>query len=192
MKSTYDRAFIALVPDAATVEQLSAHRPVLDQSSIDQAEWVIRPYEPEDLHLTLAFLGRIDALHESAILAHLPTLAKPLPTLTCIGEAWWPTPNKPRVHVIRYGQPEALKTLVEAVQTLVRRLSLRMDDRAFRPHITLARISGGKDAGAPPLRSDWITTRTALNARMQSIGLFCQNKDGGRLRYRLLGQFELR
>jgi 2'-5' RNA ligase len=191
IKTDYERAFIALVPDAATVAQLSAHRVASYQLSADQATGVIRPYEPEDLHMTLAFLGGINTSHKSAILAQLPDLAKPLPTLTCIGEAWWPTPSKPRVHVIRYGQPQALKALYEAVQTLVKRLSLPVDSRPFRPHITLARISVAKDSDPHQQRSGLIATRTALNARMQYIGLFCQNKEGGRLRYRVLGQFEL-
>lgn len=192
VKTDYERAFIALVPDAATVAQLSAHRVASNQPSDDQAVGVIRrPYEPEDLHMTLAFLGGINTSHESGILAQLPDITKPLPTLTCIGEAWWPTPSKPRVHVIRYGQPQALKALFDAVQILVKGLSLPVDIRPFRPHITLARISAAKDSGPHQERSGLIATRTALNARMQYIGLFCQNKEGGRLRYRLLGQFEL-
>ena len=191
LKSRYERAFIALVPDAATVTQLSTHRGAMNQPLMDQTAWVVRPYAPEDLHMTLAFLGAIDASHIAAILSQLPDIAKPLPTLTCIGEAWWPKPSKPRVHVIRYGQPDALKGLFEAVQTLARSLSLPVDSRPFRPHITLGRISAAKDSGPPQARSGLFATRTALNARMQYIGLFCQNKEGGVLRYRLLGQFAL-
>jgi len=211
LKTDYERAFIALVPDPASLSRLAAYSTSSLASSLDAcsvsrsvclstvmadtaapaARLKATPYDPADLHMTLAFLGAIDASHIAAILSQLPDIAKPLPTLTCIGEAWWPKPSKPRVHVIRYGQPDALKGLFEAVQTLARSLSLPVDSRPFRPHITLGRISAAKDSGPPQARSGLFATRTALNARMQYIGLFCQNKEGGVLRYRLLGQFAL-
>ena len=146
----------------------------------------VTPYDPADLHMTLAFLGGIDASKVAAILAELPQMAHPLPTLTCIGEAWWPNTQRPRVHVIRYGQPQTLKALFESVQMLVMNLGLPIDSRPFRPHITLARVKG-----AVPDPTANLTARAELNARMESIGLFCKTAEGGPLRYRSLGRFPL-
>lgn len=206
LKTDYERAFIALVPDPASLSRLAAYSTSslasslassLDASSVSRstamADGAVHspglkatPYDPADLHMTLAFLGGIDAAQVATILAELPHMAHPLPTLTCIGEAWWPNTQRPRVHVIRYGQPQALKALFEAVQMLVMNLGLPIDSRPFRPHITLARV---KAAVYDP--TDNLTDRAELNAQMESIGLFCKNTQGGPLRYRTLGRFPL-
>lgn len=206
MKTDYERAFIALVPDPASLSRLAAYSTSSVASSLEScsvscsvsrstamADGAVHspglkatPYDPADLHMTLAFLGGIDAAQVATILAELPHMAHPLPTLTCIGEAWWPNTQRPRVHVIRYGQPQALKALFEAVQMLVMNLGLPIDSRPFRPHITLARV---KAAVSDPSAN--LTARTELNARMESIGLFCKNAQGGPLRYRTLGRFAL-
>ena len=206
LKTDYARAFIALVPDPASLSRLAAYSTSslasslassLDASSVSRstamADGAVHspglkatPYDPADLHMTLAFLGGIDAAQVATILAELPHMAHPLPTLTCIGEAWWPNTQRPRVHVIRYGQPQALKALFEAVQMLVMNLGLPIDSRPFRPHITLARV---KAAVSDPMVN--LTARAELNARMESIGLFCKNAQGGPLRYRTLGRFAL-
>ena len=206
LKTDYERAFIALVPDPASLSKLAAYSTSsldsslassLDACSVSRstvmadtaapaARMKATPYDPADLHMTLAFLGGIDAAQVATILAELPHMAHPLPTLTCIGEAWWPNTQRPRVQVIRYGQPPALKTLFEAVQLLVMNLGLPIDSRPFRPHITLARV---KAAVSDPTAN--ATDRAELNARMESIGLFCKNTQGGPLRYRTLGRFPL-
>ena len=194
LKTDYARAFVALVPDHDSLSRLAAYSSsclapgpaAMANAAMPSPGLNASLYDPADLHMTLAFLGGIDASQVAAILAKLPHMAQPLPTLICIGEAWWPSTQRPRVHVIRYGQPAALKSLFEAVQLLARTLGLPIDSRPFRPHITLARV---KAVLADPTVN--LTARTALNARMESIGLFCKNKEGGPLRYRTLGRFPL-
>ena len=198
MKTDYARAFIALVPDPASLSRLAAFSSscsanclatcstAMANTAAPSTGLKVKPYDPADLHMTLAFLGGIDASQVAAILAQLPHMAFPLPILTCIGEAWWPNTQQPRVHVIRYGQPSALKALFESVQLLAKTLGLPIDSRDFRPHITLSRVKA-----VLPDPTAQLTVRTELNARMDSIGLFCKNEEGGPLRYRTLGRFPL-
>ena len=200
LSTGHERAFIALVPDAMTASTLASFRCVLPQTGM-----IARPYEPEDLHLTLAFLGHLDCDKASAILSALNTMAAPLPTLTCIGQAWWPNAQRPRVHVMRYGLPPALRSMFQSVQSLVKRLELPIDTRPFQPHITLARIHASPHhqpiqttssahktiAEGAQTMLDQNAARVEFNAHMQAIGLFCRNTNGGPLRYRSLGQFPL-
>ena len=200
LSTGYERAFIALVPDATSASRLASYRCVLPQAGM-----IARPYAPEDLHLTLAFLGHLDLDKASAILSALRAMATPLPALTCIGQAWWPNTQRPRMHVMRYGQPGALRSMFESVQSLVKQLALPIDTRPFQPHITLARIHADphhqsiQTTSSPratraedaQTMADQNASRVELNAHMQAIGLFCRNTSGGLLRYRSLGQFPL-
>ena len=187
LKTEYERAFIALVPDQDSLMRLAAYSAscsaAMPDEGVPSRGPEVKRYEPADLHMTLAFLGGISASQAAAILAELAHMVFRLPTLTCIGEAWWPNSITPRVHVIRYGQPPALKTLFEAVQLLVKTQGMPVDNRPFRPHITLARVKA-----ILPNPTDNLTSRTLLNVRMKGIGLFCKSKEGSPLRYRLLGQ----
>lgn len=208
LSTGHERAFIALVPDEASLSRLSAYSGNIARAGGVLPDMEVRPYQPADLHMTLAFLGGIDRTQVSAILSTLSEMTEPLPTLTCIGEAWWPSTIKPRVHVIRYGLPQALKERFSQVSSLVRSLRLPIDNRPFQPHITLSRIHGvnsetqRSSAQAPLLPSaglahherplsDGRTSRTELNVRILHIGLFCKQPKPGRLRYLALDLFPL-
>ena len=202
VKTGYERAFVALVPDIAAQTRLvsysascSAFFTTADLNITTPSDKQnIQAYAPEDLHMTLAFLGGVNVSQVCAILAALPSIACPLPTLTCIGETWWPNRQKPRVHVIRYGLPSALQAIHAKVQDLVTTLGIPIDSRPYRPHITLSRVRMRQPVRLPHAAmtlSDATTLRSTLNARMIHIGLFCKNTEGGRLRYRVLGQFPL-
>ena len=208
LSTGHERAFIALVPDEASLSRLSVYSTNIVHAGRVLPDVDVRPYQPADLHMTLAFLGGIDDAQTSAILAKLSEMTESLPTLTCIGEAWWPSVIKPRVHVIRYGLPQALKERFSQVNTLVRSLKLPIDNRPFQPHITLSRIHAvhsetqRSSAKAPLLPSaelahherplsDGRTSRAELNVRILHIGLFCKQPKPGRLRYLALGLFPL-
>lgn len=123
------RLFIGLLPDASTRDALVAH----------QRRWRwsrgARPTKPTSLHLTLYFLGEVDALHERALRAVLATeQTVPFDLLLGAPQSWGGG-----IAVLR---PEANAVLDD----LHRRLAARLVDADFlpprstwKPHVTLAR-----------------------------------------------------
>ncbi|MBR8328341.1 RNA 2',3'-cyclic phosphodiesterase, partial [Burkholderia cenocepacia] len=84
------RAFVALMPDAASRDALHA-LPVTRGA---------RRMPPAQLHMTLAFIGAIERERCDALAAHLPALAAAhaLPSLPVERIAWWP--SLPRARLI--------------------------------------------------------------------------------------------
>lgn len=110
----------------------------------------LRLYRPEDLHLTLVFLGpvpraRLDELRRS-VPEHLP---RGISLDLALGAAGaFPNRHQPRVLWLalgerRRGALEDLARLREAVARTCRRLGFELDPRPFAPHLTVARLRGG-------------------------------------------------
>lgn len=133
------RLFLALWPDAAVRQRLADA----------QSAWAWPPQAVpvplERLHLTLHYLGELgdDAVIE--LRDRLPAL--PAPFELAFGQhALWP-------HGIAVLEPLAvppgLVALHAALSQTLHAIGLRTDERAFRPHVTLAR-----HAQATPLPAD--------------------------------------
>ena len=123
------RLFLALLPDEATVAALAAHA--------DAWHWpgAATRYAPSDWHITLHFIGpvprpRIDELRAA--------LAVPVaPFELRFGEpALWP---HGLAVLCPMAVPERLLELHAQLGRVLRRLGLRVDERRYRPHLTLAR-----------------------------------------------------
>jgi RNA 2',3'-cyclic 3'-phosphodiesterase len=132
----WQRCFIALAPDVATREMLSGlpSPPVARRVPADQ------------LHLTVAFLGTISACKGGLLGYELPQVAEALPVFRTERIEHWPGPAHPRLTVAVLAKSEALFALAARLKAVLEKLQLPMDDRAFRPHITLARFP--RDASA--------------------------------------------
>src|SRR5207247_2680230 len=117
--------------------------------------------QPEGIHLTLKFLGdiqetQVEALRE--ILHRVAAPARPF-TLEARGLGAFPNPRAPRViwlglHGSNDDMAE-LQRLQAAVEAGLGGLGFPKDARAFRPHLTVARIRArvdarGRDAVRPP------------------------------------------
>ena len=101
----------------------------------------------ESLHITLKFIGEkppeiIPALQES-----LEKLSVPPFDLTFSGTGFFPTPKSPRVFWIGIQAPPELQKLAVAIDDATAQFDIPKEDRAFSPHLTLARKSGG--SGSP-------------------------------------------
>ncbi|KVU71525.1 2'-5' RNA ligase [Burkholderia ubonensis] len=126
------RAFVALMPDAASRDALHA-LPVARGA---------RRTQPEQLHVTLAFLGAIERDRCDALAARLPALAvaHALPLQQVARLAWWPSLPKARLIVAELGVEPALVALNDALVAALRDVGMPTDRRPFRPHVTLARL----------------------------------------------------
>jgi RNA 2',3'-cyclic 3'-phosphodiesterase len=116
----------------------------------------LRLIDAEMLHVTLAFLGWRE-LREAERIGELALAeAGPAQELTVAGVAWLP-PRRPRVLAVdltdRTGALADLQTRVSAA--LERAAGYEPERRAYRPHVTVARVpKGGRvrggDLPAPP------------------------------------------
>jgi len=102
----------------------------------------VRWARPETYHLTLRFLGEIDAERTAPLArAVAEAVAALAPFELRLREVVaFPSPRRPQV-IAATVEPEApLVELARAVEAAVVRAGFPADERAFRPHLTLGRV----------------------------------------------------
>lgn len=123
---------------------------------------------PENLHLTLAFLGETD--RQAAVQQVMAGIGQPAFSLTVggsghFGDLYWAGVRR----------DPALLALASSLQDALRAAGFALDRRPFRPHITLARQV---QAPQPPA-----LTVPARTMPVREIVLFRSDRPGGRLTY---------
>ena len=104
----------------------------------------------ESLHLTLRFLGDCDEsarARVSASLAALPGL--PPVAARVAGIQYLPSSREARVLVLRIESEGMLERLGTALELAMREAGFAPEPRAFRAHVTLARVRPGPERLAP-------------------------------------------
>lgn len=136
------RLFVAVdVTDDVRLHAEQVRRRVV--RTMPAAERGLRWVRPDDLHLTLRFIGEVD--DESAAFIR-DVVVEPLPmrafTVGVGRPLWIPGPSRPRVFVLQVGAgAEQLRSLFGIVERrLVDVASLAPEPRPFLAHLTLARV----------------------------------------------------
>jgi 2'-5' RNA ligase len=135
------RTFVAVELDRFTHDRLVGLQERLAAPGVP-VKWV----EPENLHITLLFLGEVDARETPAVCNAVKLAARKLKpfAVTLAGVGAFPTPRRPRtliVHVTE-GGPELI-ALHDAIETPLLELGCyRREERPFKPHLTLGRVKG--------------------------------------------------
>ena len=98
-----------------------------------------RLVEPDNLHVTLAFLddqpeATLEALHEELSLLQSPAFDLNLRGVGCFGG------DAPRLIYADVEVTDALLALHRAVAKAIRRAGITLKKRKFHPHVTLARL----------------------------------------------------
>lgn len=146
------RLFLALWPDDAVRRRLAAAQQAW--------HWPARAARvpPDRLHLTLHFLGEVADREARALAASLPPCTAPF-TLWLDRAALWPQ----GIAVLEPVEPPAgLAALHSDLAELLRVQGLRVEARAFRPHVTLARHAQGVMPPAEPAAVEWAVRGYAL------------------------------
>lgn len=102
--------------------------------------------EPENLHLTLRFLGEIPSSILEQVCRELKTLKFNVFNLNLQGIGAFP--NLRRINVVWVGVKEGaenLKQIAQKVELTVRKLGFPPDPKGFSPHLTIARVKTGKN-----------------------------------------------
>ena len=130
----------------------------------------VRWVRPEQMHLTLRFLGDTPT-------GKLPTLADALDTLAANQAPFalrltdvgcFPNARRPRVVWVGLGGEEAkLLALVAALEAALRPLGWPPEDRPFRAHLTLGRVKDERAAQGV----DWSAAVPALDVPVTAVHL---------------------
>jgi 2'-5' RNA ligase len=107
--------------------------------ALGRLSWV----RPENMHVTLKFLGEIQNEREENIAAALQAVARDFNPFGYEAESLGCFPNPRRARVLWAGMRGSLNTfttLAESVDKAMNSLGFRKETRPFSPHITLARI----------------------------------------------------
>ena len=100
-----------------------------------------------DLHITLQYLGGVEPGIFNELSTKLLGLDESLPgfRLTLRGVSTFGNPNKPRVIYTSVDEEPALIQLQKKIKDIVQTLPLKVDQKPFVPHITLAKKWIGQD-----------------------------------------------
>jgi RNA 2',3'-cyclic 3'-phosphodiesterase len=103
-----------------------------------QLKWV----RPENLHVTLKFLGETDPQKLGPLQNALSAVRSPEPVnLEFRGLGFFPNEIRPRVLWAGMEASVNLKTLAADVDQAVHQIGFTLEERLYAPHLTLARIS---------------------------------------------------
>ena len=125
------RLFVAIDPPAEIREQL-----VSICCGLPDARWI----PPEQLHLTLCFIGEVSGSAFLDIREALAEIKACLFSLRLQGVGFFPPRGLPRVIWAGIEQSEPLLVLQRKITTRLFQLGVEPENRKFSPHITLARL----------------------------------------------------
>jgi len=136
------RLFIALDIDDGIRERLTRFVEGVRNFAPD-ARWV----KPESLHVTLKFIGEQPDAALETIKQGLTTITATTTEISFRGYGFFPTANSARVFWTGMEAGPPLAALAAAIDEKMSTLGIPKEDRAFSPHLTLARAAGS--SGSP-------------------------------------------
>ena len=107
-----------------------------------ETESLVRWVQPENVHLTLKFLGDISPASVDTLTQMLRAEAESCPPfdIHITGLASFPSPKRPRVIYIGIQAPAGLEALHHGIESATRRLGYESKERDFSPHLTIGRV----------------------------------------------------
>jgi RNA 2',3'-cyclic 3'-phosphodiesterase len=142
------RLFTGLELPETVVSQVA-----LARGGVIGARWL----EPDDYHITLRFIGDVDARTARDIDETLQEIRRPAAEVRFEGLSWFGG-DKPRAIVARVEPDMGLIALQAEQEQRLRRVGVAPETRKFTPHVTLARLRGVRAHAV----ADYLASRGAL------------------------------
>jgi len=146
--------------------------------------------KPENMHVTLCFLGEVDRVSYRTLLLELEQINLKKFTLKTKGIGYSKAKKGPRVIWAGIERSKSIEQLKEQIDTVLEELGINFDKREFHPHITLARPQD-------VLYDDFnkylnaVDMNTEIEFAVESYQVFSsQNTEDG-LSYTIEGQYQL-
>ncbi len=136
------RLFLALDIDGAIRDRIALFVDGVRNFAPD-ARWM----KPESLHVTLKFIGEQPDSALDKIKEAMSTVVGATTEIRFRAYGFFPTPKSARIFWIGIEAGSQLAALAAAVDDKLFALGIPREDRAFSPHLTLARGPGG--SGSP-------------------------------------------
>ncbi len=168
------RTFIAIELPAViqnTIQNATASlRQSLDHSLV---RWV----PPQNMHLTLKFLGDVSPASLDLLTQMLQAEASQHAPfgLEVRGLGSFPNPKRARVIWVGIQAPAALEALQRSIEAAAARLGYPVEERGFSPHLTIGRVSQhATSTGQQQIRTALENTHLGAlgSTRVESIHLF--------------------
>lgn len=153
---------------------------------IDRARW----QHDEQLHLTLRFIGEVDRHQATDIAAALGAVHHPAVTLKLDGLGCFDRGGRIEALWVGVKPRDPVRSLRDAVNRALARVGVAPEQRAFLPHITIARFSR-RTAPALPLPPG-LMMPMQTDGHFNSFGLYESNLGAGGSAYTIIERYPLR
>jgi 2'-5' RNA ligase len=108
----------------------------------EEARWA----RPEGLHVTLKFIGEVGDAKAQDIKTALAAVRAAAFEVRFENAGFFPSPKSPRIFWIGVESGPPLPELAAAIDNATHALGIAKEDRAYSPHLTLARAGTGSGA----------------------------------------------
>lgn len=107
-----------------------------------EIDTLVRWVPPENMHLTLKFLGDVSPSNVEFLMQMLRNEAENVNcfTIHVTGLGSFPNLKRPRVIYIGIHAPAGLEALHRGIESASRRLGYESEERPFSPHLTMGRV----------------------------------------------------
>lgn len=168
------RAFIAIELPQSLQDAIGKQTARLHQTLGDN---IIRWVPPQNMHLTLKFIGNIANIHLDFLKQLLTRTTESHPQFDMQIGGIGPYPNSKRPRILWAGihAPADLASLQRNIEVGASRLGYEKEKRPFSPHLTIGRVRQNIDAAdLKKIRSalDGIQIGSIGSARIDSIHLY--------------------
>ncbi len=124
------RLFFALWPEAEVREKIDALNRQVELAGV-------RKLKPQNLHMTLLYLGNINTAMQKEIILKVAQINSRLFDFQLDAIAYWKTPSV--ICLIVSQQPKPLLALVNQLVEICKEFPIHMHDRPYQAHVTLMR-----------------------------------------------------
>ena len=131
---------------------------------LDAADWVA----PENLHLTLRFIGEVRRDQAEEVDLALHALRGRRFELALSGVGLFDRNSRPSKLWVGISRCEPLHHLQTKIETALQRAGMAPERRRFQPHVSLGRV----DAVAEPLLAGWVQEHNLLRTAPVPIDSF--------------------
>ncbi len=150
---------------------------------------------PENMHVTLLFLGEVDDRELHAVCKAVKAVAASEPpfSLRVSGVGAFPTPRRPKVlwGGVTDGAESLQRLYTDLEEEMLELGCYRTEERGYTPHLTLGRINSPEDGFALateiPKRMAWQGGRVAV----EEVVVYCSEMDRDGPVYTVLGRAPL-
>lgn len=147
------RSFLAVNLSLETARAIAEDQKTL-KTSCEAAGADVKWVPPQNMHVTIRFLGQVTEPMIAALQDNLEAAAKAIPpfSMDAAGLGAFPDAEKPKVLWVGVSSPDGnLQRLYEKVSEILEETGFKTGDKPFRSHVTIGRVKTSPATVAPCL-----------------------------------------